>query len=324
MKVIALEEHFRSGVFRDVQAAGGFAEQRDSPVVERVIDKLYDVGPARIADLDAAGIDVQVLSHTPPGPEALGADLAADFARRANDELASLVSRGGGRYAGFGMLPVREPEQAAAELRRIVNECGLVGAMVHGTVAGEFLDGHRFWPIFEEAARLRVPIYLHPAPPQPPIRAAYFSGFSPDVASALATSAWGWHVETGLHLLRLVVAGVFDAYPDLQVIVGHMGEAIPFMLARFAGVMKTAAKLDRPIADYFRQNVYYTTSGFFTLPPLRCLVDTVGLDRIMFAVDYPFSDSQQGTRFLDSLPFTGAEVEDVAGKTAASLLRLQA
>jgi predicted TIM-barrel fold metal-dependent hydrolase len=271
--------------------------------------------------MDEAGIDVQVLSQGPPGPESLQGSKAIQLARACNDELAGVVRQSGGRFAGFAVLPTSEPEEAAKELRRAVSELRLLGAMLNGTTGGAFHDERRFWPIFAEAERLNVPIYLHPAPPTKLIRDAYYSGFSPEVSSALGTSAWGWHVETGLHLVRLVLSGLFDAHPNLQLIVGHMGEAIPFMLDRLTDRLGPISRLERPFPDYFRSNVYYTTSAFFSMPPLRCLLDQVPLDHVMFGVDYPFSANKRATNFLGTVQLAPREKEMIAHANAERLFR---
>jgi uncharacterized protein len=320
VRVIALEEHFRSEAFRRRQAEGFGPPDRAALAVE--VEQLYDVGAGRVADLDAAGIDVQVLSHTPPGPEAMEPNEGVRFARELNDELASIVRATPDRYAGFAMLPTSAPESAAIELQRTVTELGFVGAMLHGTTSGRFLDDPFFWPIFEEAERLRVPIYLHPAPPPAPVRDAYYSGFPADLAFALATSGWGWHIETGLHVLRLALAGLFDKHPQLQIVVGHMGEALPFMLARADGILSRFAKRDRPLREYLRGNVHYTTSGFFSPEPLRCFLDVIGADRLMFAVDYPFSPNPAGRAFLESAALSQDDREKVAHRNAETLLEL--
>ena len=323
VRTIAIEEHFRSETFRKLQASGQLGDAgRDSPLIEPVLGKLYDVGAARLAELDAAGIEVQLLSHTPPGPEVLDSAAAVTMAREVNDELAVIVRANPNRYAGFAMLPTPNPDAAAEELRRAVDELGLRGAMLYGTTAGRFLDEPFFSPIFEAAERMSVPVYLHPAPPSPTVRNAYYSGFSPEVSSVLATSAWGWHIETGLHVLRLVLSGLFDRHPNLQVIIGHMGEAVPYMLARSDSVLSRFTQLERPVRDYFAQNIHYTNSGFFTQEPLTCLLGVIGVDRLLFAVDYPFSSNIQARQFLDSALVSAADREKIAHGNAEALLKI--
>jgi uncharacterized protein len=323
MRTIAIEEHFRSRAFLAARAAGRLGEGAEhSPVVERVAARLEDVGAGRLADMDAAGVDVQVISHNVPGPEACEPGDAVALAREMNDELAEAIRAHPDRYAGFAMLPTPDPDAAAGELRRAVTELGFRGAMVHGTTGGRFLDDRAFWPIFEEAERLRVPIYLHPAPPPAAVREAYYGGLTPAVAYALGTSAWGWHVETGLHALRLVLAGLFDRCPELQVVIGHMGEAVPFMLERADSVLGRSATLERPVRDYFARNFHYTTSALFTKPPFDCLLELVGPSRVLFAIDYPFSDGERARDFLHGLPLAPADRERIAHGNAEALLRV--
>jgi len=197
--------------------------------------------------------------------------------------------------------------------------------MVNGMPMHRFMDDEFFLPVLEAAEALDVPLYLHPAQPPPAIMDCYFSGFEPVVRASLATSAWGWHVETGLHALRLIVAGVFDRLPRLQVVIGHMGEAIPFMLARSgAQLTPDVTGLRKPLADYVRENLWVTTSGFFTLPPLLNALLVLGADRIIFSVDYPFASNDVGRSFLESMQVSQADREKIAHGNAERLLKLPA
>ena len=198
----------------------------------RLEARLLDLGEGRIAEMDSQGIDVQVLSMAQPGLEHSAADRAVPVARAFNDRVAEAVAAHPDRFAAFAALPTAAPDEAARELARAVNELGLKGALVNGRTQERFLDDQFFWPMFESAEALGVPIYLHPMPPPQAVYDAYYAGFGDDVGFMLAAPAWGWHIETGLHALRLILAGVFDRFPALQIIIGHMGEAIPFMLAR--------------------------------------------------------------------------------------------
>ena len=319
MRTIALEEHFRSQAVRDALSSG-LLRQLESPTLGPVLQKLDDVDEQRIADLDATGIDVQVLSHAPVGGDTLERRDEHELVRRINDELAEIMRRHADRYAGFATLPMSDPEGAAAEFTRAISELGMRGAMVHGTTNGRFLDDRSFVPVLATAEQLHVPIYIHPAPPPEPIRRSYYEGFAPDVSWVLATSGWGWHIETGLHVLRLVLSGAFDRYPGLQVIIGHAGEALPFMLARTNNVLGRFTKLERPPRDYFVQNVHYTISAFFTPEPLRCLMDVIGVDRVMFAVDYPFSANEAGSNFIRSAPISDSDREKITHINAEALL----
>jgi len=225
------------------------------------------------------------------------------------------------RFAGFASLPTPDPEAAAAELGRAVRELRFVGAMIHGHTDGRFLDDPRFTPILAAAEELGAPIYLHPTPPPPAVRQAYFEGLPEAVAATLAGPGWGWHAETALHVLRMVVAGVFDRHPSLQLIVGHMGENLPFSLSRADATLSPVADhLQRRVADYVHEHLWVTTSAYFTLPPFECARSVIGIDRMLFSVDYPFADPVAGRRFLDSLPVPPADREKLAHANAERLL----
>ncbi|HLH67591.1 MAG TPA: amidohydrolase family protein [Candidatus Dormibacteraeota bacterium] len=317
MRIIAVEEHY---VSRRADPGSGL---RPASLPDGVEGKLLEVGAARIADMDAAGIELQVLSLSAPGAQALDAAVAVPFAREENDRLAELVALHPDRFAAFAALPTADPAAAADELERAVRQLGFKGAMVCGHTHGRFLDDSAFWPILERAEGLGVPIYLHPAPPPKAVAEAYYGGLPPAVGAALATAAWGWHVETGLHLLRMILTGVFDRFPRLQVMVGHLGEALPFMLGRTATVLPPAVtRLQRSLPEYVRENVHITTSGFFSIPPFLNALLEVGVDRLIFAVDYPFSTNQEARAFLEAMPVSPADKERIARGNAIRLLRL--
>ena len=309
-----MEEHFAAPGISKATAEGEWASRvrelgdRGLRLGMQVVERLGDLDEDRLAAMDAAGIDVQVLSQTQPGPESLPAGAAVPLAREANDFLAAAISRHPDRFSGFAVLPTPAPEAAADELERAVTKLGLKGALINGRTGGRFLDDRSFWPIFERAERLGVPIYLHPGLPPPAVREASYEGLPPAASHWLSIAAWGWHVDTGLHALRLIAAGVFDRFPKLQVIIGHMGEAIPFMLERTNSTLsKAATGLEREVKDYFRGNFYVTTSGFFSYPPLHCLLAVIGIDRVMFAVDYPYEYDKEAVRFMDEAKVTDEE-----------------
>lgn len=326
MKIIAIEEHFVTqaiaGANSAQRAAPGAGATR-SPLMAAQMSRLQDLGAGRLGDMDAAGITMQVLSHTGPATQTLDAASAVPLAREANDALAQAVAAHPDRFAGFATLPTPDPRAAAAELERAVTALGFKGAMINGHTRSRFLDDQAFWPILEAAEGLGVPIYLHPTEPVAAVRDAYYAGFDPAVSQALATSGWGWHIETGLHALRLILAGVFDRFPRLQIIIGHMGEAVPFMLARTSTRLdQSITHLPHSIEDYFRAHFFITNSGFFTDAPLLCTLPVVGADRILFAVDYPFSTNEEGRRFLDAAPLSQEDKERIAHGNAERLLRL--
>jgi predicted TIM-barrel fold metal-dependent hydrolase len=316
MRTVTLEEHFVTESF--VKATGG-------PRFAELQPKLADLGAGRIADMDEAGIDLQVLSLTSMGIDALDTATATALMRDVNDELAAAVRTHPTRFAGLAALALKDSNSAAAELDRCITRLGFPGALVDGTTGGLFLDDPSFLPFWEAAAHLKVPIYLHPAPPPEAVRQAYFSGLPGELGFWLSIAGWGWHAETGLHTLRLIVSGLFDRFPALQLIIGHMGEGLPYALARVSGVLSRGAPhLRQPIAAYFQSNIHITTSGYFSQPPLRCALDVVGLDRLLFSVDYPFSPNTRGRTFLDSLSgmLRPSDLAKLAHRNAESLLRL--
>jgi predicted TIM-barrel fold metal-dependent hydrolase len=318
MRTIAIEEHFLAQVYR------GAMQSTPTLTPERQV-KLVDLAALRLQDMDRGGIDLQVLSNVGSVLTSGGGDAPAELrlTREANEQLAVAIATHPDRFAGFAILPMAQPEAAAAELERAVRSLGLQGAMIHGTTNGRFLDDPAFLPVLERAAELAVPLYLHPAPPPATVRAAYYSNLDPTVAFVLATSGWGWHAETGLHALRLILAGVFDRLPTLQIILGHMGEMLPFMLARSNDTLTPMATyLQQPVAEYFLHHFYITTSGFFSDPPLLLALQVVGADRILFSVDYPFSSNERGRIFLDHAAISPADKEKISHLNAERLLRL--
>ncbi len=316
MRTITLEEHYASPAFME-------GPGRDLKYSGTLIEQLCDLDDRRIADMDAAGIDMQVLSLTAPGVEQLDATEAVALAREANDYLAQAVRRHPSRFAGFAALPTSAPEIAADELERTVREHGFKGAMINGHTRGRYLDDKFFWPILERAEALQVPLYLHPTPPPQPVVESYYAGFAPEVTSLLVMGAWGWHIETAVHVLRLILGGAFDRFPNLQLVIGHLGEALSFMLPRLDSRLPTdVTKLARPISAYLRENLHYTFSGFNWTPTFLNLLLEVGVDRILFSADYPYSSMAWARTFLDQLPVSPADKERIAHGNAERLLRL--
>jgi hypothetical protein len=321
MRTIALEEHFWTDELAAAPGTGPLARPNGAE-----LDRLLrEVGAARLADMDAAGIDVQVLSHVQPAAQAIGGAEGAAAARRANDYLAAVTGPSGGRLAGFATLPTASPAEAADELARCVHELGFVGGLVNSTIGinAAFLDDPAFDVLLTRFERLDVPLYLHPAQPPAAVRTALYGGLTAPVAASLATNAWGWHAEAGLHTLRLAATGTLARHPELRVVIGHCGEMIPFMLDRVDDMMPPALTgLDDTMSGYLKRHVWVTTSGMFSLPPLQCALSAFGADRVLFSVDYPFSANSRGREFLDSLPLSPADLEKFAGGNAAALLRL--
>ncbi len=321
MRTITLEEHFVTESF--LRATGSHRNGAPSPIAE-LHPKLLDLGAGRIAAMDDAGVDVQVLSLAAMGFDALDSASATPLARDINDELAAAVRANPARLAGFACLDLKDPQSATKELERAIHELGFCGVLLDGTTGGLFLDDPRFTPVFEAAVALNVPVYLHPAPPPEDVFDAYFTGLPSGVGQMLSIAGWGWHAETALHTLRLITSGVFDRFPTLQLIIGHMGEMLPMALARTSQALSRVVKLRQPVSDYFQSNIHLTTSGYFTEPPLRCALDVVGIDRMMFSIDYPFSPTANGRKYLSELErfLTAEELAKLTHGNAGALLKI--
>ncbi|HVB01620.1 MAG TPA: amidohydrolase family protein [Acidimicrobiales bacterium] len=314
MRTIALEEHVLP---RDIAIAAGKVGLPPS-----LANALDEMGQGRIELMDAAGIDIQVLSLIAHELQELSPAQSIALAREANDRMAGAVRAHPDRLRAFATLPMSDPVAAAVELQRTVHDLGFVGAMVFGQTNGVFLDDLSVSPVLEAAQDLDVPIYLHPAEPPPAVRDAYFSGLEPAVAQMLATAGWGWHAECGLHVLRLAVNGTFDRYQRLRVIVGHMGENLPFSLARADERLSRLTGFERSVAETIIEQVHITTAAYFTDPPLLCALMVFGADRILFSVDHPFADSMEATAFLRDAPISPGDREKIAHLNAEQLLRL--
>jgi predicted TIM-barrel fold metal-dependent hydrolase len=322
MRTIALEEHFVTAGFLKATGAYGSAAP---PWMQAIQSKLLDLGAGRINAMDEGGIDLQVLSLVAMGMDDLDAANETSLLHDVNDELAAAVKAHPRRLAGFASLPMKDPVAAAKELERCVQTHSFTGAMLDGTVDGVFLDAPQFLPVFEAAVALGVPIYLHPAPPPRPVQTAYFSGLPGDTGHMLSIAGWGWHAEMGLHTLRLIVSGLFDRLPELQLIIGHMGEGLPYALERSSSALgRVATHLKRSVAETFRDQVHVTTSGYFTRPPFDCALAVCGIDRLMYSVDYPFSPNTYGQKFLDAVEgsLSAVDFEKLTHANAERLLKL--
>ena len=323
MRVIALEEHF---LFEDLvdkipvsaRVARGFAPGRGLGPDKQ----LGDLGAARIEDMDRVGIKMQILSCFGPGPDLLEGAEAAALAREMNDRLASAIAEHPDRFGGFAHLPLRNAEDAAEEFRRAVRELGFCGAIVNGTTQGQFLDDPRFAPVLSMAEDLDAPIYLHPHFPPETVRKAYFERLPGATGNQLMGPGWGWHSETALHILRMVLAGTFDRHSKLKMIVGHMGEGLPAMLMRCDQVFGQPAHLARSVSRAILDQVSITTSGLFTLPPFEVALAVFGADRVMFSVDYPYAPNQKGRQFLDALKLPQDDLEKICHGNAERVLGL--
>jgi len=321
MRKIAVEEHFTTQTYQayleKVTASGGLSSLGKLP--PHLNATMLDLGESRLHEMDEAGIDMQVLSLTVPGLERFPAEDAVALARDINDELAAAVRRNPARFAGFAALPTLDPQAAAAELERAVQKLGLKGAMINGQPQGGFLDDSAYGDIFAQAESLGVPLYLHPSASAPDTLQAYVG--RPELIGPL----WSFTVDIATQTLRLIFSGVFDRFPNLTIILGHMGETLPYMLWRLDSRWKFSPlyrRLDREPSQYIRENMLVTTSGMFSDTALLCAVAALGVERILFAVDYPFEPNKAGAVFMEQAPLSEADKHKIAALNAERWLRL--
>ena len=312
--VIALEEHYLDPELRqhsDLSRIGA------APLIER----LDDLGALRLREMDEAGIDFQVLSHSMPGLQTLDAATAVPLGRRVNDRLAEVVRAHPDRFAGFAALPTADPHAAADELERTVRELGFKGAMINGLTGGTlFHDDERFWPIYERAQALDVPIYIHPTLPHPAVIEAYYKDYA-EKHPGLLRAGWGFNVETATQGVRFVLSGVFDAYPGLKIILGHLGEGLPFYLWRISYGLRQSMS-EKSFREVFCEHFWITTSGFFSDPALLCCTMEMGIDRILFSVDYPYMENPPGAEWIKTLPLSAEDMQKLLNGNARRLLKL--
>jgi predicted TIM-barrel fold metal-dependent hydrolase len=322
VRIIALEEHFiLPREEQNLPPGAHRGNDREKLLGFDVIAELLDLGPSRLAAMDAAGIDVQVLSHNQPGCQALDATEAVPVAREVNDLLFEAVKAHPDRFAGLAALPTADPDAAVREFERAVTKLGFRGAMINGHTRGSFLDERRFWGIFECAQAMDVPIYLHPSKPHPAVMQAYFSGYE-----ELALAPWGFGIDTGAHFLRLMLSGVFDAFPKVKIILGHLGEGLPFMLHRIQDQTQLAAKrrgLQRTPLQYLTENLTVTCSGNFSTPAFLCTIAALGIDNVMFSVDWPYESNSAAVKFLRRQPLAPYDLAKVAHGNAERILALR-
>jgi predicted TIM-barrel fold metal-dependent hydrolase len=313
-EVIALEEHYWDRELTDTYE--GIERISDPQLVER----LCDLGALRLREMDEAGVDVQILSHGSPSTQKLKGDDAVALTRRVNDRLHAIVGANPRRLGAFGALPTSEPRAAADELER-TTKLGFKGAMIHGLANGVFLDDRRFWPIFERAQALDVPIYLHPSVPLPEVMDAYYKEYMKDFPMVIR-AGWGYTVETATHAIRLVLSGLFDAYPKLKIVLGHLGETLPFLVWRIDHALSRPGNRSVSFREQFSQHFYITTSGNFSTPALLCCMMEMGIDRILFSIDWPFVPNKPGVQWLNDVPLCDEDKLKLASGNARRLFRL--
>ncbi len=312
--VIAIEEHYWDEELAKTYTGGEAGRPGEQQT------RLYDLGALRIKEMDEAGIDIQVISHGAPSTQKLPAETAAELTRRVNDRLHAAVSGNAKRFAAFAALPTAAPEAAADELER-TTKLGFKGAMLHGLANGMFLDDKKFWPIYERAEKLDVPIYFHPGLPQPDVLRIYYGDYAKDFPS-FTRAGWGYTVETATTAIRMVLSGVFDKYPKLKVILGHLGETLPFLVWRVDHALARPGQKSMTFRDIFCNNFYVTTSGNFSNPALLCCVMEMGIDHILYAVDWPFVMNPPGTKWMEGVPLCDEDKAKILSGNAKRLLKM--
>ncbi|KAK5048496.1 hypothetical protein LTR84_005586 [Exophiala bonariae] len=315
--LISLEEHFFSAAMLASPTAAKYSEQFKH--ITGLRDKLADVGPLRLSDMDENNISFQIVSHAP-------GSLSAGECRSANDQLSYLIQQNPDRFAGFAVLPVDDPAACATELKRCITDLGFVGALIDNhSSTGAYYDGAEYLPLFQTASDLSVPIYLHPTWPTTAMLSTLYTGNFPTSATqSISASAFGWHSDVATHILRLFASGLFDKLPNLKLIVGHMGEMLPFMLARINQLSVRWAPSPRTFQQVYDENLWITTSGNWSVDPMACILRNTKIERILFSVDYPFARNQDGAKFMREFEESGLVdskgLEMIAFRNAEALL----
>ena len=312
--VIAVEEHYWDEEVAKTYTGGEAGRPGEQQ------KRLYDFGPLRIKEMDDVGIDMQVISHGAPSTQKLPADIAVGLTQRMNDRLRKVVAANPQRFAAFAALPTAVPEAAADEFERCAG-LGFKGAMLHGLANGTFLDHQKFWPIYARAEKLNLPIYFHPSLPQADVSRVYYDDYVKDFGT-VARPAWGYTVETATLAIRLVLSGVFERHPKLKIILGHLGETLPFLVWRIDQALKRPGQKAVSFRDIFCGNYYITTSGNFSNPALLCCVMEMGVDHILFAVDWPCVMNPPAIEWMATVPLSDADKAKILSGNAKRLLRL--
>lgn len=343
MKRIAVEEHFYTKEYEDLLLSLLKKEYPVEEVIENekqldievpwlsdsfrtrmpniadlISNRLLDLGEGRLKEMDASGINMQVLSLVSPGVQIFDIPTGNRMARRINDELSTIIQKHPKRFAGLASIAPQDPSSAAKELERAVKELGLKGAVINSHVNGEYLDNEKFWVIFERAESLGVPIYLHPRSPSPQMYEPYAT-YPP-----LATAVWGFGAEVGLHIMRLICSGVFDKFPNLKIILGHLGESLPFLLTRLdhLSIKLLPRKLKHNPSHYVKKNIIVSTSGMHFYPALLCTILSLGIDSILFGTDYPMENTRMAVESMKKAPLSEADKMKIYHHNAERVLSL--
>lgn len=315
VKKIALEEHFLAPGFEEYWLKT--VEDVDPQLYGQVLSRLKDFGELRLTAMDKAGIERSVLSLAGPGVQVeRDVGKATRRAIEANDFLAGEIAKNPAHYSGLAHIALQDPAAAANELDRCIKQLGFAGCMINGHTNGQYLDDPALYPFWERAEALGAIVYLHPADPVSPF--AVLDGYK-----GLKRATWEWTLETGSHALRLVFGGLFDRFPKATLVLGHLGETLPYLLWRLDSRAKLyGIKLKRQPSDYIRQNMVVTLSGMFSAEPLNCAIAALGAERVMFSADYPFESSEEAGHFMDTVPLDEKLREQIAFHNAQKILRL--
>ena len=321
MPFISLEDHFASEAIRSSQNVGRFGF--DLFPIE-VQENMYSLSDRRIRDMDKGNVSLQVVSSIP-------ASEPLDICRKTNDQLAAAVKASGGRLAGFAMLPMGDPQAAADELERCVKELGFLGALIPNHAGGQYYDSDPYRHFWKRAQDLDIPIYLHPTPPASKARVNYEGNYPPQVTTILSQQGWGWHSDVALHVIKLYASGLFnpDVCPHLKLVIGHMGEMLPFMIQRINTRLNSNWKpQERTLLTVWAENIWITISGMWDLAPFACLIRATSMDRILYSVDWPFESNEAGMKFMEEVEKSGLvddrEFEMIAYRNAETLLKIKA
>lgn len=331
MKIIALEEHI---VSKPITKATADAVAAAFPCYETFLHpapadmpevaELFHLGEQRLAIMDKAGIDMEVVSYTNASQWLTGAE-AGTLTAQANDGLAAATRPYPERFRAFATLPWADVEQACAELQRCVNELGFVGALISGRplTSAVFLDDARFDPMWKVFTALDVPLYIHPNFTCKEVCAAYYCGLGDQVDTILSTYGWGWHLEAGIQVLRMILAGVFERFPTLKIISGHWGEVLPYYLPRLDQMLSPAVtKLPQTISAYYKRNVWVTPSGIYDDACLEFCLKKLGSDHILYSTDFPYLSEEGARCFIEKAPISEADKLRISSENARKLLHI--
>lgn len=334
MKIITIEEHYVSARVNEqlfaLQEKEGAKNDLPIGANKSKLDlafraEIEDVAAGRIKFMDENGISMQIVSYDSNGPQGLSPELAIPLCQQANDDLAAAVRINPTRFAGFATLPMADPQAAAIELERAVHQ-GLVGAMLTGTLNGQFFEDSFFFPVFAKAAELDVPIYMHPSVIAASVSDYYYTSneWNKLIAMVFAGAGYGWHIDAGIHVVRMILSGIFDKLPNLKLISGHWGEFVPYYLERLDAIFDlTPITLKRKVSEYYKENVYITPSGMFTVPQLQLAIAEVGADHILYSCDYPHNKATDARSFLQSAPISNEDKEKIAYRNAEKLFKVK-